>query len=288
MDKIFSFGEILWDMLPGGKKLGGAPANFAYHCGQLGGDVRLFSQVGNDELGQEILEQCCRKGISTELIRVEPSAPTGTVTVQLGADGLPSYIIHENTAWDFLTATPAAIQWAAQADVLCFGTLAARSEQNRNTLKTLLEATPPYCLRTADINLRKPFVQTEIIEEILSLANVLKLNDEELARLSDIYGYAALPPNQQLQKIRERFGFRLLILTCGKEGNWLVTEHEECFTPGIAVEVVDTVGAGDSFTAVSVLGFLKGEPLQDMGRRANEVAAYVCTQSGGMPKWEGR
>ena len=284
MCKILSFGEILWDMLPGGKKLGGAPANFAYHCGQLGGDVRLLSQVGKDALGKEILEQCRSKGIFTELIGVTASFPTGTVSVQLGTDGLPSYTIHENTAWDFLPASPAAIQWATQTDVLCFGTLAARSEQNRSTLKTLLDAVSPDCLRVADINLREPFTQTEMIEQVLSWANVLKLNDDELVRLTDIYGLSSLALEKQLQIILARLSFRLIILTCGEKGSWLITERETVFTPSIAVEVVDTVGAGDAFAAVVVLDFLKRKPLHDIGQRASEVAAYVCTQSGAMPK----
>ncbi|MDR0870263.1 MAG: carbohydrate kinase [Planctomycetaceae bacterium] len=280
MYKILSFGEILWDMLPGGKKLGGAPANFAYHCGQFGGGVRLLSRIGNDKLGLEILEQCRSNGVSTELIGIDETLPTGTVAVQLGADGQPAYTIAENAAWDFLQATPAALQWTKQADALCFGTLAFRAEHNRQTLKTLLEAAKPGALRVADINLRQPFCERSVIETVLSSANVLKLNGDELLYLT---GGKDVPPEEQLQMLRERYRFRLVILTCGAAGSYLAAEHECVFTPGVCVEVADTVGAGDAFTAVAVLGFLQHKTLRDIGQQANEAAAYVCTQSGGMP-----
>jgi fructokinase len=270
-------------MLPDGKKPGGAPANFAYHCCQLGADVRLISQVGADEHGKELLNFCNSIGLSAELIGTTNAVPTGTVSVQLREDGQPNYTITQEVAWDFLKTTPEAVQWASKADVIAFGSLAARSEQNRRTLQNLIAAVMPTTHRVLDLNLRDPFCEQKNIEFVLSYADILKLNDEELNRITKMFGFPSCPVEKQLQKLQEFYQFRLVILTCGSNGNWLTTKSEQIFTPGIKVDVVDTVGAGDAFTAASVIGFLLKKPLSLIGLKANELGAYICTQHGGTP-----
>lgn len=280
---ILSFGEILWDILPSGKKLGGAPANFAYHCSQLGADVRLLSRVGKDKLGDEILDYCGKIILSTELIGRDDTAPTGTVDIKLGPDGQAKYRINEPVAWDRLEFNEAAFRRASEADAIAFGSLAARSPQNRQTLQSLFHAAPPNVLRVLDLNLRDPFCERNIIEFVLGLANVLKLNDEELDRVAAMLEIAAKTTEDRLSCLLEQFGFRLIILTCGAHGSWLADKSQQVFEPGIAVEVVDTVGAGDAFTAATVVGYLNGDPLPEIARQATRLAAYVCTQNGGMP-----
>jgi fructokinase len=281
--KILSFGEILWDVFPNGKKPGGAPANFAYHCKQLGAEVCLLSQVGLDENGQDLLDFCNSIGLSTALIGVSATKPTGTVSVRLRNDGQPDYTITQDVAWDFLEATPESLQWVAKTDVVAFGSLAARSEQNRKTLQNILHVAPSSVIRVLDLNLREPFCERKNIEFVLSCADILKLNDDELNRITEMFGFPQNSVEKQLQKLREFYQFRLVILTCGANGNWLTTNSEQIFTHGIEVDVADTVGAGDAFTASSVLGFLSQKPLPVIGRQANELAAYVCTQHGGTP-----
>jgi fructokinase len=281
--KILSFGEILWDVFANGKKPGGAPANFAYHCKQLGADVRLLSQVGQDELGRELLDFCNNIGLSTALIGVSATKPTGTVSVHLRNNGQPDYIITQDVAWDFLKTTPELLQWVSATDVVAFGSLAVRSEQNRRTLQEILHAVSPSVIRVLDLNLREPFCERENIEFVLSRADILKLNDDELHRITEMFNFPQDSVERQLQKLREFYQFRLVILTCGADGNWLTTDSEQIFTHGIKVDVADTVGAGDAFTAASVLGFLSQKPLPVIGCQANELAAYVCTQHGGTP-----
>lgn len=281
--RILSFGEILWDLLPGGKKLGGAPTNFAYHCQQLGADVRLVSRIGRDPLGKEILDNCKKIGLSTELIAQDDELPTGTVDVQITPDGQPVYTIVENIAWDALNATEAALDWASNVDAICFGSLAARSKKNRETLKQFVDVTQDKTLKVLDLNLREPFCDEENIRFVLACANILKLNDDELLRMNRLFGITETKTEDQLQEFIKRFGFRLMILTCGANGSWLASESEQIHTPGIKTEVVDAVGAGDSFTAATIIGFLKEKPLAEIGNKANSLGAYVCSCQGATP-----
>ncbi len=280
---ILSFGEVLWDMLPGGKKFGGAPANFAFHCKQLGAEVRLLSCVGRDALGEEILEHCAQLGLDTEFVRTDDAARTGVVTVTLDVAGQPRYKIEENVAWDFLQAGRDETAWAAAADAMCFGSLAARSEINRRTLHMLVEHMKPEALRVLDLNMRDPFCSLENIDFVLRRANVLKLNDEELDRVTDMLGLTPGGVEARLRELGQRYDLRLMILTCGAAGSWLVTEAEAVFTPSVEVKVVDTVGAGDAFTAATVLGFLDQLLLPEVADRATRLAAFVCTRAGGTP-----
>lgn len=279
---VLGLGEVLWDLLPAGKQLGGAPANFAYHAHALGADALVVSRVGDDALGREILERLRAWGLPTEGLGVAPSAPTGTVSVELSADGQPRFTIHENVAWDRLTVDEAVLAKARTADAICFGTLAQRSEPSRTTIRTLVAATPGNALRIFDINLREHYYSREILEASLGLASVLKVNDAELpvlARLLDLPG----DTKRQIAHLAERFQLRLVALTRGSKGSLLFAAGQWSEHGGLCVVVKDTIGAGDAFTAAMALGFLAGWPLDVVSQRANEVAAWVCTQSGATP-----
>ena len=282
--KILSIGEVLWDLLPSGRKVGGAPANFAFHCMQLGADVRMLSRVGNDDLGRELIEFYQSLGLSTELIETDATAPTGTVGVELSADGQPTFTIHENVAWDNIKATDAAIQFAKSADAIYFGSLASRNESTLQTIKELVTKTPSSALRVMDLNLRDPFVDNVVIESLLGLTNVLKLNDEELTRIATMFGVPGSDVTQRAEWFIDKYGLKVLILTCGSLGSRIFANGKEYFCEGCKVEVADTVGAGDAFTAMVVVGLLSGLPINTINERANVIAAHVCTQNGATPR----
>ena len=282
--RIIGLGEVLWDLLPSGPQLGGAPANFAGHARALGADATIITRIGSDALGRDILDRFAQAGLPTDMVQVDATAPTGTVTVALSGDGLPHYTIHENVAWDRLTATEAALEAMRGAAAVCFGTLAQRSATARAAIQELVAATPPDALRVLDINLRQHFYSREIIESSLRLANVLKLNDGELPVLAEMFGLKGAPP-AQIKALAEKFDLRLVALTRGAVGSWLWQPESggwsEC-APA-PVEVADTVGAGDAFTATLVMGLLQKMPLAEINALANEVARYVCSCPGATP-----
>ena len=280
---IVGLGEVLWDLLPGGKQFGGAPANFAYHAAAQGAEAKVVSCVGWDELGEEILARIDAMGLSREHIAVDDAHPTGTVSVELDAQGKPEYIIHTNVAWDFIPKKPAVLAPAKQANAVCFGSLAQRSNVSRDTIRVFLAATPPDCLRIFDINLRQDFYNREIITTSLESANVLKLNDEELPVVAELL---SLTGNEEtlLASLIERYSLTAIALTKGSKGSVLVSPSERSVHLGVSAEIADTVGAGDSFTAVLATGLLRGWDLDTINDRANRVAAYVCTQSGAAPE----
>lgn len=278
---IVGLGEVLWDMLPAGPQLGGAPANFTCHARALGADATLISRVGDDELGREIIARLQALDVNTSGIAVDTLHPTGTVSVELEA-GQPRYIIHENVAWDFLEATPAALAAVRAADAVCFGTLAQRGETSRRVIRTLVSASASEALRVCDINLRQHFYSHELIAESLALANVLKLNDAELPVLAALFGLTG-DMRAQLAALTERFALRLIVLTRGAHGSLLFDGQHWSEHPGINVPVKDTIGAGDSFTAATVLGFLSRWELGRINAFANEVAAFVCSHHGATP-----
>ena len=285
--KILSIGEALWDMLPAGRKVGGAPANFAFHCMQLGADVRMLSRVGNDDLGREMIEFYRSLGLSTELIEKDATAPTGTVGVELSADGQPKFTIHENVAWDKIESTDAAVRFAQSADAIYFGSLAARTETALRTIQALVSQTKPSALRVLDLNLRDPFVDRTVIESMLRMANILKLNDDELTRIAAMFDVLGNTAEQHADGFIKNYDLKMLILTCGVHGSKIFNEGKVYCCESRKVEVVDTVGAGDAFTAVVVVGLLSGWSIETINDRANEIAAFVCTQSGATPKIEG-
>ena len=289
--KIVSIGEVLWDMLPTGRKVGGAPANFAFHAMQLGADVRILSRIGNDELGQEVIEFYHSLGLSTELIETDVTAPTGTVGVELSAEGQPKYTIHENVAWDNIEATESAVRFTQNADAVYFGSLAARTEPALQTIQTLVSQTKPSALRVLDLNLRDPFVDRNVIESLLQFSNVLKLNDEELTRIAamfDVSGEASSRSTALHSRLSswfiDNYGLKMLILTCGSQGSRIFADGKEHCCESRKINVVDTVGAGDAFTAMVVVGLLSGLPIESIHERASEIAAFVCTQSGATPQ----
>lgn len=279
---VVGLGEVLWDWLPAGPQLGGAPANFTCHARALGAEASLISCVGGDELGCEIMARLEALDVNASGIAIDPRHATGAVGVDL-EDGQPRYVIHENAAWDFIEATPEALAAVRTADAVCFGTLAQRSETSRNAIRTLLSATARDALRVYDINLRKPFYSGGLFTESLALANVLKLNDAELPVLAAEWGLRG-DSRTQLCRLAERFSLRLVVLTRGALGSILFDGSNFSEHPGIEIVVKDTVGAGDSFTAATVLGLLSGWELDRINAAANEVAAFVCSQQGAMPR----
>lgn len=280
MKKVVGIGEILWDMLPQGKQLGGAPANFAYHVCRLGGNGWAVSAISDDPLGNEINEILSTKNLHTALAEV--SAPTGTVQVTLDAAGVPSYDITENVAWDMIPFTPALEEMAKETEAVCFGTLAQRSEISRNTIMKFISCMPADSLKVYDINLRQNYYSEEIISRSLEVSDILKINDEELETVSALFGLEGTQ-TERCRTLIERFSLKLVILTKGEKGSDLVTAlAEHSVVPG-KIEVADTVGAGDAFTAAFVVSYLRGESLADAHEKAGEVSSYVCTKSGAMP-----
>lgn len=280
--KVIGVGEVLWDLLPSGAQLGGAPANFAYHARQLGADARVISRVGNDASGREIIRRIQEMGVAADGLQVDASAPTGTVSVSLSPAGVPSYAVHENVAWDGITATPEAFSQVRRADAVCFGTLAQRHAVSRCAIQALAAAAAPGALRVYDINLRQRFYSREMIERSLRLANVLKLNDQELAVLSPMFSLMG-GADQKIRQLASLFGLQLVALTRGEHGSALYRSPDWSELPGSRTEVIDTVGAGDAFTAAMVIGLLQRFPLAEIHRLATEVAGFVCSRPGATP-----
>ncbi|MBV5348622.1 carbohydrate kinase [bacterium] len=276
---IIGMGEVLWDLLPDGKILGGAPVNFAYHAMQLGAVGVAISSVGDDELGREIMDSVNSKGVKN-CIAVN-SHPTGTVGVTL-KDGKPDYTIYENVAWDFIELTPEAIKMIQQADAICFGTLAQRSAVSHEAILKALKLVPENCLKVYDINLRQKYYSKELISESLSVANVFKINDDEVEIFKYLFGLEG-SETEVCQKIKETYSLKYLALTKGEKGSYLFFEDEVTFLPTPLVVVEDTIGAGDSFTSAMVMGILNKQPLQQIHRKAVEISAFVCTQKGATP-----
>lgn len=266
-------------MLPDGKILGGAPVNFAYHAMQLGAVGVAISSVGDDELGREIMDSVNAKGVEN-CIAVN-KYPTSTVGVTL-KDGKPEYVIYENVAWDFMELIPEAIEILKEADAVCFGTLAQRSPVSHKAILEALKLVPEQCLKVYDINLRQKYYSKELISESLSVANVFKINDDEVELFKHLFGLEG-SETEVCRKIKETYSLEYLALTKGEKGSYLFHEDEVSFLPTPFVNVEDTVGAGDSFTSAMVIGILNQKPLNEIHRKAVELSAFVCTQKGGTP-----
>ncbi len=282
---ILALGEVLWDVFADGERFGGAPANFACHAAILGADVTIVSAVGDDRRGREALTILRGFGIDTSRTQVVPESPTGTVTVVVNDVGKPSYTIHEGVAWDRIAWNDALEEKVNRANAVCFGTLGQRSEISRNTIRKCIEiARDAGIPRLVDINLRPPFADAACIRESIALASILKLSDEELDEVCAAYGIDNREPVEaRLRQLRESQNLNRIVMTCGANGAVLVTQNEVVHQPGIAVAVVDTVGAGDSFAASFLLGVLRGMPHEINLRNACEIAATVCTHAGAVP-----
>lgn len=277
---VIGIGEILWDLLPDGKQLGGAPANFAWHAQQLGANGVVVSAVGEDDAGREILRIIEERRLGNGISLVQQ--PTGTVSVKL-KNGIPDYIIHENVAWDFIELTDVAKEALKKADAVCFGSLAQRSEVSREAIHHALNMTPDGCVKVFDINLRQHFYSKTIIEASLKHADVFKINDEELVVLREMFGLSG-EDEAVCKTILQQFNLRMIALTAGEKGSMLITAKEISRMETPKVKVADTVGAGDSFTAAIAMGMLNQLPLREIHKKAVDIAAFVCTQNGAMPE----
>lgn len=280
---IVGMGEALWDVLPEGKKIGGAPANFAYHVSQFGFDSRVVSAIGYDALGDEILDIFKEKQLKHQIERVD--YPTGTVQVTLDSEGVPCYEIKENVAWDNIPFTDELKQLALNTRAVCFGSLAQRNEVSRKTINQFLDVMPDTDgqLKIFDINLRQHFYTKEVLSESFEKCNILKINDEELVVISRMYVYPGIDLQDKCWILLAKYNLKMLILTCGTNGSYVFTPGAVSFQETPKVSVADTVGAGDSFTAAFCSSILKGKGIPEAHKLAVEVSAYVCTQSGAMP-----
>lgn len=280
---IVGMGEALWDVLPEGKKLGGAPANFAYHVSQFGLNSRVVSAVGQDKLGTEILDNFREKRLQG-IIETVPY-PTGTVQVTLDNEGVPCYDIKEGVAWDNIPYTEELDQLAHQTQAICFGSLAQRSIVSRETIARFLATMPdtPETLKIFDINLRQSFYTKEILCDSFSRCNVLKINDEELVTVSRLFGYPGIDLQDKCWILLAKYNLKMLILTCGVNGSYVFTPGHVSFVETPTVQVADTVGAGDSFTAAFTAAIIRGRSVREAHQLAVDTSAYVCTQQGAMP-----
>ncbi len=279
---VVGIGEMLWDVFPKGKRLGGAPVNFACHCAQLGATAYPVSGIGQDALGAEIRDVLAALKIDASYVAEDAQHPTGTVQVTLDENATPSYEICEGVAWDVIPTSADLEALAGQTDATCFGSLAQRNAVSRATIRTFLGMTNPESLKIFDVNLRQAFFSKELIEESLGLCNILKLSDEELPVLAEMFGITG-DLQAQLNTLISTFALKLVAYTRGGDGSLLVTPDECSDHPGRPEGVTNTVGAGDSFTATLCVGLLNGNPLDAINDHANRVAKFVCSQDGATP-----
>ncbi len=281
---IVSLGEILWDLLPDGKQLGGAPANFAYQIKNLGLDhvePYIISSIGDDPLGQEIQTQLDKQQINKNFLHISHTHATGIVSITLDNQGIPCYTIEQDAAWDFIPEIRYNIQ--REIAIVYFGTLAQRSSQSRNSIHTFLSKLPSQTIKIFDINLRPPYFNLNIIEISLNYASVLKINDDELSQLAKLLKISG-NEEKLVSTICQRYNIKLCILTKGKSGSFLYSDEHRSFHPGFIVHCVDSIGAGDAFSAAIALGILKGFDLDTMNSFANQIASFVCTKPGACPE----
>lgn len=282
-DLVVGMGEALWDVLPEGKKIGGAPANFAYHVSQFGLPSCVVSAVGDDDLGREIIENFTAKGLK-QLIADVPY-PTGTVQVEIDQSGVPQYEIKENVAWDNIPYTERLESLAERTTAVCFGSLAQRNVVSRNTINSFLDVVSrnEENLIVFDVNLRQGFYNKEILCNSMKRCNILKINDEELVTVSRMFGYPGIDLQDKCWILLGKYNLKMLILTCGINGSYVFTPGNVSFQPTPKVEVADTVGAGDSFTAAFISSVLKGKSVSEAHSLAVRTSAFVCTEKGAMP-----
>ena len=283
---ILSLGEVLWDLFPDGERFGGAPANFACHAAVQGADVTMLSAVGDDQHGRDGIDILSAYGVDVSLMQVISETPTGTVGVEVDDDGKPTFVIHQGSAWDNLTWNDAIASRIATVDAIYFGTLGQRDPVSRATIREAVETAALAGIpRVLDINLRPPFFDAEMIRDSVQLASILKLSDDELVEVCSACSISETSrPNVMLQGLLEFGKLDIVVLTRGKDGAMLVTPDDTVTQNGISANVIDTVGAGDSFTASFLIGELRGEPRKQNLQRSCEIAAATCAHSGAVPE----
>jgi fructokinase len=280
---VVGLGELLWDLLPSGKQLGGAPANFAYITNLLGDAGIPASRVGRDALGDEAIQRLADLRLNAAFVQQDRIHPTGSVNVEVDPSGQPRFDILEPVAWDFLEWTPAWRQLAEEADAVCFGSLAQRSSHSRTTIRSFLHATRPEAVRIFDVNLRQNFYTEQVLAESMKLATIVKLNHEELPKIMHLHEWESQGEKDSARRLLSFHNLKLVCVTRGNGGSLLMSSDECSEHPGFKVKVADTVGAGDAFTATLVNGYLRGTSLGEINETANRVGAWVASQSGATP-----
>lgn len=280
---VVGIGEVLWDLLPDGPQLGGAPANFTCHARALGADACVITRIGEDELGRCVLKRFEKIDLPLKTVQLDPLAPTGTASVTLNDSGIPRFRFQGDVAWDRLTVTLPLLEAVRKADAVCFGTLAQRDSMSRTTIQSLLAAAPTEALRIFDVNLRDNFYSRAVVECSLHLANVLKLNNDELTILTEMFSINGSTMRSQIQSLAEMFQLHVVALTFGEKGSLIYSNGAWSEQLPQTTVVVDTVGAGDSFAAALTMGLLARMPLKDIHSLANDVACFVCSQPGATP-----
>ena len=283
--KVVGLGELLWDLFPAGKQLGGAPANFAYITSLLGDEGLPCSRLGPDELAAEAKRRLTELNLNTNFIQSDATHPTGTVRVEVDDAGQPKFKISDFVAWDYLEWTPQWRELAASLDAVCFGSLAQRSEQSQATILKFVRATKPNAVRVFDVNLRQHFYSAQILSESIQLATIVKLNHEELPRIMQLLapGETFVDNESSCRRLLDLYQPKLICLTRGDQGSLLVNAETSRAHAGFRVKVADTVGSGDAFTAALVHEYLRGSSLDRMNEAANRVGAWVATQAGATP-----
>jgi fructokinase len=280
--KVAGIGEVLWDQLPLGDVLGGAPANVAYHAGQLGAESYIIGAIGNDKLGNEIISRLSAKKINLVISRV--AYPTGTVKVTLDDKGVPDFVITKDVAWDYIELTNDTISLAKQLDAVCFGSLAQRNTVSHNAIVKFLNLVPGNALKIFDINLRQNFYDKQLIDQSLRFSNILKINDDELLIVSKLFGWEG-DEEYLCRNLLDNFELKLVAYTCGTKGSYLYSKDERSFLKTPEVKVKDTIGAGDSFTAALMVSLLNGDTLRKCHALAVDISAFVCENDGAMPEY---
>jgi fructokinase len=285
---IVGLGELLWDILPSGKQLGGAPANFTLMSARLGNHGVIASRLGRDLMGAEAREYLSPLPVDLSYLQVDEEHPTGSVSVTL-QDGQPEYVIHQPVAWDFLACTPEWLELAQRANAVCFSSLAQRHDVSRETIHSFLAATQEGCVRVFDVNLRKPFYDAQVVSDSLQRATLLKLNELEMPIVMTLLGLAESTGSdetsllQSARRLLERYPLRLVCVTMGAQGSLLVTPDAHHRHHGISTQVADTVGAGDAFTAALVCFYLQAAPLAVLNEAGNRWGSWMASQRGAMP-----
>jgi fructokinase len=280
---IIGLGELLWDLLPSGRQLGGAPANFAY-CSNLLGDAGIVvSRIGADALGNDIRESLATFGLTDDFLQIDSEHATGTVNVKLDSRGQPEFEIKFPAAWDFLEWNESLHRLARSADAVCFGSLAQRSAKSRQTILNFLDSVRPKCVKIFDVNLRQSFYSADVLEGSMSRATIVKLNVDEVPRVAALLEATSHDPSAFGREALQRFGIRLICVTRGQNGSLLLDGNRVYEHPGFRVKVRDTVGSGDAFTAALVHQYLRGVPIATANDFANRMGAWVASCSGAMP-----